>query len=95
MTEIDSLKQADGDQLRQLVEESVRDSVRRPSLLTYELVDLYYPQPERKRPLVLVGPKHVGRQQLIEGLLRSDPKRFAMPVIREYCSLPTSFLRFK
>ncbi|KAL5969950.1 MAGUK p55 subfamily member 5-A [Taenia solium] len=79
--EISSLRQTDGDQLRQLVEESVRDKIRRPSLLTYELVDLYYPQPERKRPLVLVGPKHVGRQQLIEGLLRSEPRRFAMPVI--------------
>ena len=81
LTDINSLRQADGDQLRQLVEESVRDKIRRPSLLTYELVDLYYPQPQRKRPLVLVGPKHVGRQQLIEGLLRSEPKRFAMPVI--------------
>ncbi|KAL5108191.1 MAGUK p55 subfamily member 5-A [Taenia crassiceps] len=79
--EISGLRQTDGDQLRQLVEESVRDKIRRPSLLTYELVDLYYPQPERKRPLVLVGPKHVGRQQLIEGLLRSEPRRFAMPVI--------------
>ncbi|VDL60317.1 unnamed protein product [Hymenolepis diminuta] len=79
--EIASLNKTDGDQLRQLVEESVRDNIRRPSLLTYELVDLYYPQPQRKRPLVLVGPKHVGRQQLIEGLLRSEPKRFAIPVI--------------
>ncbi|KAM7542929.1 hypothetical protein Aperf_G00000017712 [Anoplocephala perfoliata] len=79
--EIASLKRTDGDQLRQLVEESVRDKIRRPSLLTYELVDLYYPQPQRKRPLVLVGPKHVGRQQLIDDLLRSEPKRFAIPII--------------
>ncbi|KAH9280786.1 MAGUK p55 subfamily member 5 [Echinococcus granulosus] len=79
--EIANLRQTDGDQLQQLVEESVREKIRRPSLLTYELVDLYYPQPERKRPLVLVGPKHVGRQQLIEGLLRSEPRRFAMPAI--------------
>ncbi|VDM30731.1 unnamed protein product [Hydatigera taeniaeformis] len=87
--EISSLRQTDGDQLRQLVEESVRDKIRRPSLLTYELVDLYYPQPERKRPLVLVGPKHVGRQQLIEGLLRSEPRRFSMPIIRKSMSYTT------
>uniref|UniRef100_A0A5K3FIV1 PDZ domain-containing protein n=1 Tax=Mesocestoides corti TaxID=53468 RepID=A0A5K3FIV1_MESCO len=79
--EMNSLRQADGDQLRQLVDESVRDKIRRPSLLTYELVDLYYPQPQRRRPLVFVGPKHVGRQLLIEGLIRGDPKRFAMPDI--------------
>ncbi len=78
-----SLSQIDGDQLRQLVEESARDKIRRPSLLTYELVDLYYPQPQRRRPLVLVGPTHVGRQQLIEGLIRGDPKRFALPDIRK------------
>ncbi|VDO09901.1 unnamed protein product [Rodentolepis nana] len=79
--EMASLNKTDGDQLRQLVEESVRDNIRRPSLLTYELVDLYYPQPQRKRPLVLVAPKHVGRQQLIEGLLRSKRTRYDVPVI--------------
>lgn len=83
-TELSTFSQGDGDQLRQLVEESVRDSIRRPSLLTYELVDLYYPQPQRRRPLVLVGPTHVGRQQLIEGLLKCDEKRFSLPDIRKF-----------
>lgn len=64
-------------------DEAISGSVRRPSLLTYEPVELFYPQALRRRPLVLVGPTHVGRQQLIEGLVGGDPDRFGVPAIRK------------
>ncbi|KAL7059011.1 hypothetical protein AAHC03_013030 [Spirometra sp. Aus1] len=73
--------QSDEDQLHWLEQEAIKSSVRRPSLLTYEPVELYYPQPQRRRPLIFVGPAHAGRQRLVEGLVDSDSKRFALPVI--------------
>lgn len=48
--------------------------------LTYEEVALYYPQPNRKRPIVLIGPKDVGRQELRQRLMKSDLDRFAAAV---------------
>uniref|UniRef100_A0A0V0JAF1 Guanylate kinase-like domain-containing protein n=1 Tax=Schistocephalus solidus TaxID=70667 RepID=A0A0V0JAF1_SCHSO len=73
--------QSDEDQLHWLEQEAIKSSVRRPSLLTYEPVELYYPQPQRRRPLIFVGPAHAGRQRLVEGLVDSDSKRFALPMI--------------
>lgn len=49
-------------------------------ILTYEEVALYYPQPNRKRPIVLIGPPNVGRQELRLRLMESDPERFAAAV---------------
>lgn len=49
-------------------------------ILTYEEVLLYYPQPNRKRPIVLIGPPNVGRQELRQRLMESDPDRFAAAV---------------
>lgn len=51
-------------------------------ILTYEEVALYYPQPNRKRPIVLIGPPNVGRQELRLRLMESDPERFAAAVPR-------------
>ena len=57
-------------------------------ILTYEEVALYYPQPNRKRPVVLIGPSNVGRQELRERLMETDMERFAAAVPRKY-SCPT------
>jgi len=51
-------------------------------ILTYEEVALYYPQPNRKRPIVLIGPPNVGRQELRQRLMQSDFDRFAAAVPR-------------
>ena len=48
-------------------------------VLTYEEVALYYPQPNRKRPIVLIGPPDVGRQELRARLLQ-DATRFSSAV---------------
>ena len=52
-------------------------------ILTYEEVALYYPQPNRKRPIVLIGPPKVGRQQIRQQLMESDIDRFAAAVPRK------------
>ena len=55
-------------------------------ILTYEEVTRYYPQPNRKRPIVLIGPADVGRQELRERVMESDFERFAAAVPREFAS---------
>lgn len=70
-------------------------------ILSYEEVTLYYPQPNRKRPIVLIGPPNIGRQELRQRLMESHPDRFAAAVPqtsrpkrdnevdgREYCFVP-------
>ena len=52
-------------------------------ILTYEEVALYYPQPNRKRPVVLIGPSNVGRQELRQRLMESNLDRFAAAVPRK------------
>jgi len=59
-------------------------------ILSYEEVALYYPQPNRKRPVILIGPPNVGRQELRQRLMESDPDRFAAAVPRK-CLLLTLF----
>ncbi|XP_061173738.1 protein PALS1-like isoform X1 [Saccostrea echinata] len=49
-------------------------------ILTYEEVEMYYPQPNRKRPIVLIGPPNVGRHELRSRLMESDFDRFAAAV---------------
>ncbi|XP_071963193.1 protein PALS1-like isoform X2 [Antedon mediterranea] len=48
-------------------------------ILTYEEVGLYQPNVQRKRPIVLVGPHSVGRQELRQKLLE-DSDKFASAV---------------
>ena len=52
-------------------------------ILTYEEVALYYPQPNRKRPIVLIGPPNVGRHELRQRLMESDLDRFAAAIPRK------------
>ncbi|KAK3092558.1 hypothetical protein FSP39_004425 [Pinctada imbricata] len=49
-------------------------------VLTYEEVEMYYPQPNRKRPIVLIGPPNVGRHELRQRLMESDYERFAAAI---------------
>ncbi|XP_033728891.1 MAGUK p55 subfamily member 7-like [Pecten maximus] len=43
---------------------------------TYEEVEMYTPDPNRPRPLVLVGATHVGRNELKRRLIASNPSHF-------------------
>ena len=43
---------------------------------------LYYPQPNQKRPLILVGPPSIGRHELRQRLL-DDTSKFAAPIPRK------------
>jgi len=52
-------------------------------ILSYEEVSRYNPQPNRKRPIILIGPPNVGRQELRQRLMESDPDRFAAAVPRK------------
>lgn len=45
----------------------------------YEEMALYYPQPNQKRPLILVGPPSIGRHELRQRLL-DDTSKFAAPI---------------
>lgn len=45
---------------------------------------MYYPQPNRKRPIVLIGPRNVGRHELRQRLMESDIDRFAAAVPRKF-----------
>ena len=38
--------------------------------VVYEEVSLYYPRPNRKRPIVLIGPPNIGRHELRQRLMR-------------------------
>ncbi|KAL3316337.1 Maguk P55 subfamily member [Cichlidogyrus casuarinus] len=50
--------------------------ISHPFLLTYEPVEEFPPEPKRRRPLVIVGPAHLGRHLLIEALVDYDPRKF-------------------
>ena len=43
---------------------------------------LYYPQPNQRRPLILVGPPSIGRHELRQRLL-DQAEKFAAPVPRK------------
>ncbi|XP_046370453.2 protein PALS1-like isoform X2 [Haliotis rufescens] len=49
-------------------------------ILSYEEMVKYLPQPNRKRPIALIGPSNVGRAELRQRLMESDFDRFAAAV---------------
>ena len=51
-------------------------------IITYEEVALYYPQSERKRPVVLIGPPNIGRHELRQRLMQ-NVDRFAAAIPRK------------
>ena len=56
-------------------------------ILSYEEVIQYYPEPNRRRPIVLIGPPNVGRHELRQRLMESDFDRFAAAVPRKIFEL--------
>lgn len=59
---------------------TANDDSEAEEILTYEEVALYYPQPNRKRPIVLIGPPGVGRQELRSRLMTSDQERYGVAI---------------
>lgn len=49
--------------------------------LTYERVNIYFPTIEHKRPVILVGPRHIGISRLRERLLLENSD-LASPIPR-------------
>lgn len=49
-------------------------------VLSYEEMARYYPEPNRRRPIILIGPPNVGRHELRQRLMESDFDRFAAAV---------------
>ena len=58
----------------------------------YEEMALYYPQPNQKRPLILVGPPSIGRHELRQRLL-DDTSKFAAPIPRKPFNLVIDHLQ--
>lgn len=50
------------------------------SMLTYEQVCLFKPTAQLKRPIVLIGPHSVGRNELRKRLMQSNPSMFEVAV---------------
>ena len=46
----------------------------------YEHVKLYQQPPDKKRPIVLVGPRNVGRYELRDKLTSDEPHLFTVPI---------------
>ena len=46
----------------------------------YEYVKLYQQPPDRRRPIVLIGPRNVGRYELRNRLTDEEPQRFCVPI---------------
>ena len=46
----------------------------------YEHVKIYQQPPDRKRPIVLVGPRNVGRYELRDKLTSDEPHLFTVPI---------------
>jgi len=50
------------------------------TIMPYEHVKLYQQPPDRKRPIVLVGPRNVGRYELRDKLTTDEPHLFCVPI---------------
>ncbi|XP_018655416.1 cell polarity protein [Schistosoma mansoni] len=77
----DNELQSSDDPVAWLDKEVARGYMIHYSLWTYEPVAQYIPQPLRRRPLVFVGPAHVGRQQILQHLIQREPDRFYQAAI--------------
>lgn len=61
-------------------------------ILIYEEVEIYYLQLNRKRLIVLIGFRNVGRYELRLRLMESDIDRFVVVVFRKFLYLIVDFL---
>ncbi|XP_046411467.1 MAGUK p55 subfamily member 7 isoform X5 [Neodiprion pinetum] len=62
------------------------DDFDREEMPTYEEVAKLYPRPGSYRPIVLVGPPGVGRNELKRRLIATDPEKYRTPI--PYTSRP-------
>ncbi|XP_063238043.1 MAGUK p55 subfamily member 7 isoform X8 [Bacillus rossius redtenbacheri] len=67
-------------------EEAENDDFDREEVATYEEVAKLYPRPGLHRPLVLIGPPGVGRNELKRRLVATDPDKYKTPT--PYTSRP-------
>ena len=63
---------------------SENDDFDREEIATYEEVARLFPRPGVFRPVVLIGPPGVGRNELKRRLIALDPDRYKATVPREY-----------
>ncbi|XP_073975969.1 membrane palmitoylated protein 7-like protein metro isoform X2 [Rhodnius prolixus] len=67
--------------IKKILYDSVEcDDFAREELPTYEEVAKLYPRPGLYRPLALVGPPGVGRNELKRRLIATDPNKYRSPV---------------
>nr|CAD7430010.1 unnamed protein product [Timema monikensis] len=62
------------------------DDFDREEIATYEEVAKLYPRPGLQRPVVLIGPPGVGRNELKRRLIATDPDKYKTPI--PYTSRP-------
>ncbi|CAH8563944.1 unnamed protein product [Schistosoma turkestanicum] len=74
-------EQSNDDPVAWLDKEVARGHMAHYSLWTYEPVAQYIPQPLRRRPIVFVGPAHVGRHHILQHLIQREPDRFCQAAI--------------
>jgi hypothetical protein len=64
------------------------DDFDREMIATYEEVAKLYPRPGVYRPIVLIGPPGVGRNELIRRLISRDPEKYRSPVPCKFFFVP-------
>ncbi|KAK7865890.1 hypothetical protein R5R35_005618 [Gryllus longicercus] len=60
--------------------EEKNDDFDREEIATYEEVAKLYPRPGLHRPVVLIGPPGVGRNELKRRLIATDPEKYKTPI---------------
>lgn len=79
------------------------DDFDREEIPTYEEVAKLYPRPGLYRPVVLIGPPGVGRNELKRRLMATDPDKYKTPVpceiykffcLKKIKNLHENFLKF-
>lgn len=69
------------------------DDFDREEIATYEEVAKLYPRPGLHRPVVLIGPPGVGRNELKRRLIATDQEKYKTPIPCEYhCVVLFSFI---
>jgi len=63
------------------------DDFDREEIATYEEVAKLYPRPGLHRPVVLIGPPGVGRNELKRRLIATDQEKYKTPIPCKYYSL--------
>lgn len=63
------------------------DDFDREEIPTYEEVAKLYPRPGLYRPVVLIGPPGVGRNELKRRLMATDPDKYKTPVPCKFPSI--------